>query len=284
MGFWNKLGKIALQAAPYVAAPFTGGASLMATGATQKLGQKWAAHDAKKAAEKGLAPSKFDKYLGMASGVAGAASSLSGGFGGALGGAGKVGAGVGKGANLSSIASASTKAGGTSGWQKALGMAADYGKSKLGNTGGGNQQGGGWEQMLQQVMASRNPGGEYGTPSFNPNSPQMPESPIGPSANFEQQQGGLGRTAQGPVMPRGGYDYDNNPMHQLNQNMPNLSQSIFQGRQDAMRDRDRYMSPPISESGGPVYEELPQEPAPYGDALTPPQGGARKRSPGAFSW
>lgn len=74
MSFWNKLGKIALQAAPYVAAPFTGGASLYAIPATQKLGQKWAEHDANEAISKGLAPSKFDKYLGMASSVAGMAS------------------------------------------------------------------------------------------------------------------------------------------------------------------------------------------------------------------
>ena len=86
MGFWNKLGKIALQAAPYVAAPFTGGASLLATGATQKLGQKWAQHDAEKAIAKGLAPSKFDKYLGMASMGAGLGSMA---FGGALGNLGK---------------------------------------------------------------------------------------------------------------------------------------------------------------------------------------------------
>lgn len=80
MGFWNKFGKIALQAAPYVAAPFTGGASLYAVPATQKIGQKWAASDANKAAAKGLAPSKFDKYLGMASNIAGMAGSA-GAFG-----------------------------------------------------------------------------------------------------------------------------------------------------------------------------------------------------------
>jgi len=91
MGFWNKLGKIALQAAPYVAAPFTGGASLMATGLTNQLGQKWAEHDARENAKKGLGPSSFDKWLGITSGAAGLASSLTGGFGGALSGASKAG-------------------------------------------------------------------------------------------------------------------------------------------------------------------------------------------------
>lgn len=38
-------------------------------------------------------------------------------------------------------------------------------------------------------------------------------------------------------MPRGGYSYDQNPMNFVNQNNPNLAQSIFQGRQTAMRDQ-----------------------------------------------
>lgn len=80
MGFWNKLGKIALVAAPYVAAPFTGGASLAFTGAANSAVKKWNEHDAKKAYEKGVAPSSFDKYLGMAGDVAGMAGGM-GAFG-----------------------------------------------------------------------------------------------------------------------------------------------------------------------------------------------------------
>jgi hypothetical protein len=76
MGFWNKLGKVALQAAPYVAAPFTGGASLYAVPATQKIGQKWSEHDANENAKKGLGPSSFDKFLNTASNYTGMASSL----------------------------------------------------------------------------------------------------------------------------------------------------------------------------------------------------------------
>jgi len=79
MGFksaMKKIGKIALTAAPYVAAPFTGGASLMATGLANKAVQKWSEHDAKEAVAKGLAPSKFDSVLGKVGGIAGLASSF----------------------------------------------------------------------------------------------------------------------------------------------------------------------------------------------------------------
>src|SRR3954466_12011963 len=105
MGFWNKLGKIALTAAPYVAAPFTGGASLAFTGAANQAVKAWSAHDAQKAAEKGLAPSGFDKYLGMAGDVAGMAGGM-----GAFGKTGTFGAGSFNGANK-----------GLTGWQNTLG-------------------------------------------------------------------------------------------------------------------------------------------------------------------
>jgi hypothetical protein len=79
MGFKSvlgKIGKIALTAAPYVAAPFTGGASLALTGLANKGVQKWSEHDAKVAESKGLAPSNFDKVLGKVGGYAGLASSF----------------------------------------------------------------------------------------------------------------------------------------------------------------------------------------------------------------
>jgi len=76
MSIWGSIGKIALQAAPYVAAPFTGGASLYAAPLTQKLGQSWSAHDNAARAEKGLGPSSFDNILNQASGYAGLASSM----------------------------------------------------------------------------------------------------------------------------------------------------------------------------------------------------------------
>ncbi len=75
MGFWNKLGKIALTAAPYVAAPFTGGASLAARPFANAAVQKWNEKDAQKNAAKGLAPSRTDQFIGMG-------GNLAGGFGG----------------------------------------------------------------------------------------------------------------------------------------------------------------------------------------------------------
>jgi len=154
VGFWNKLGKIALQAAPYVAAPFTGGASLMATGATQKLGQKWAEHDAKNAIAKGLAPSKFDKILGGISMGAGLASSM--GMGGAITGLSKAGAA----ANAARAASTAGKvSNGLSGWQNTLGKVGTGASIAMGASprgvgteqipgGGGNTGLGGWQGQL----------------------------------------------------------------------------------------------------------------------------------------
>lgn len=86
---WNwlkKVGKVALMAAPYVAAPFTGGASLMLAPAANALDKKWMQHDANANIAKGIAPSSFDKYLGMAGDVASMVAPT-----GALGAIGKVG-------------------------------------------------------------------------------------------------------------------------------------------------------------------------------------------------
>jgi len=175
MGFWNKLGKIALQAAPYVAAPFTGGASLMATGATQKLGQKWAEHDAKKAIEKGLAPSKFDKYLGMASTAAGLGSSFTGGFGlGSLGSKGASAASNAAGA-ASNVGKVANTAGKLTGWQKNLATAGKIGSTVLGNapmgagteaSGNPNNGIGGWQGALAAGLgqALQNQGGGSNAP------------------------------------------------------------------------------------------------------------------------
>jgi len=175
VGFWNKLGKIALQAAPYVAAPFTGGASLMATGATQKLGQKWAEHDAKKAIEKGLAPSKFDKYLGMASTAAGIGSSFTGGFGlGSLGSKGASAASNAAGA-AGKAATAAKTANQLTGWQKNLATAGKIGSTVLGNapmgagteaSGNPNNGIGGWQGALAAGLGQvlQNQGGGSNAP------------------------------------------------------------------------------------------------------------------------
>lgn len=74
MSIWSKLGKIGLAAAPYVAAPFTGGASLLAAPATNTALKKWNEHDATENMRKGLGPSSFDRIVGGASDMAGMAS------------------------------------------------------------------------------------------------------------------------------------------------------------------------------------------------------------------
>ena len=200
MGFKNvmkKIGKIALTAAPYVAAPFTGGASLMATGLANKAVQKWSEHDAKDAIAHGLEPSSFDRVLGKVGGVAGLASSFiptnALGAIGMLGKAGKAATTAGKVGQATSTAS---KIG------KVLNTA-----SKVGSIAG---------PAVGMIAAAR--GGQSRTGG------------IGPS------QQAVSRTA-GDVMPRGGYRYNQNPMNQLDQSSPNLSQSIFQGRQEAIKNQ-----------------------------------------------
>lgn len=82
----SKIGKVALTAAPYIAAPFTGGASLLGTGLANKAVGKWSEHSANENAKKGLAPSSFDKILGKVGNIASTASMfIPGGQLGALG-------------------------------------------------------------------------------------------------------------------------------------------------------------------------------------------------------
>lgn len=245
MGFWNKLGKIALQAAPYVAAPFTGGASLLATGATQKLGQKWAESDAKKAAAKGLGPSKFDKILGGISAGAGMASSFMPGSAlgkiGMLGKAGNTGKALtGWQGALSNVAKgASGKGGG--GWQGALGNLA---MSRVGGGGistppyieesggfGGGRGGGGWQETLRGVLDRSGPsndgvpnlGNRIGIPgdamNLGGDGRAIPRNPA--EGRFGQQM----LRQFGPVMGR------------QDQSNPNLALSIGAGRMEAIRNQ-----------------------------------------------
>ena len=190
MGFWNKLGKVALVAAPYVAAPFTGGASLMATSATQGLAKKWAQKDAEKAMAKGLAPSKFDRYLTMGGDVASLASGL-----GAFNSLGKAGQAV----------SATSKAGKAASTGSKIGSALKT-AGKVASVAG---------PTLATISAMRGSSNEGGlSPSANVVSSAVPRV--------------------GGVMPRGGYRWRDNPMNQVDQSSPNLAQSIFQGRQQAI--------------------------------------------------
>lgn len=252
MGFWNKLGKIALQAAPYVAAPFTGGASLMATGLTNQLGSKWAQHDAEKAIAKGLAPSKFDKYLGMASAGASLASGLTGGFGGKLlGSAGKVGSGIGKGANLASIAS---KAGtGASTASKLGGFT-----GQLANALGGG--GGGWQGQLAglagQVLANRGGGGGDEEESVVPQAPR--NQAITKPSSFQQRLNPIEMGRQAALQ--------NQPWRAGYQTTISDDGNLFTNQMPAIYPQYEPPSEP---------QQAPQNN--YGDTLTPRY--ARKRNP-----
>ena len=299
MGFWNKLGKIALQAAPYVAAPFTGGASLMATGATQKLGQKWAEHDAKKAIEKGLAPSKFDKYLGMASAGAGLASSFMGGGLGNIGKAGTVSSGVGKGAQLSSIASkagtgassaaklgnaakiasAAVGKGNVGGWQGAVGKLA--GKA-IGNKVIGqplDQPNQGWEGQLGSLLQKATAGD---------NSVPIDSSPIAPQVPVDTRASGY---VNGFPLNQGQPTRRNYNPIEAGRNAALMSQPWRVGYDvHAQGPDDAEGNPQVITTKNPAiypnYNPPVQAPPPsnqsgsiFGDQLTQRYGAARKRNP-----
>ena len=187
MGFWNKLGKIGLSVAPYVAAPFTGGASLAFTGAANQAVKKWSEHDARKAAEKGIAPSSFDRYLGMAGDVAGMAGGM-----GAFGKTGSTFSGQNFQGNNPKL----------SGWQNTVNKLGSATSRVMGGQGG-SMQGMGGDPYA------------YRTPPYFP----------------EQQNPGMGRFNQqarrmlGPVMGN------------MNQNNPNLAESIASGRMEAIQNQ-----------------------------------------------
>lgn len=191
MGIWNKIGKIALTAAPYVAAPFTGGMSLYAAPATNALAKKWEQSDAQKAMAKGIAPSSFDKYLGMAGDIAGMATPALAG-GGAFG-------------------KASSAFGGS--------KAAQIGN--IANAGMG---------IMGAISATKGPNTNAGSPDY------AGASQVGPASLYPPNEGDASRGI-GPTMPRGGYRFNQNPLNQLDQSNPNLSQALFQGRQEAIRNQ-----------------------------------------------
>lgn len=314
MGFWNKLGKIALTAAPYVAAPFTGGASLAATGLANKAVQKWSQKDAEKAMAKGLAPSKFDSVLGKVGNIASTASMfIPGGQLGALGKAGSTGAKLagtaGKLSNFQKIMggvsaatggsynprsggdtdyvrgdvnSVANRVGGRGGWQDALGSIFNRGGGGYGGgygtppfieeRGGFGSGGGGWQDALGGIL------GGYGRQALDSGGG---DSGGGYSRQPQPDYGGGGRQAVprqnpglGPVMPRGGYRYRDNPMNQLDQSNPNLAQSIFQGRQEAIRSQPFRGGYDVNtlHQGDPDYTTTTRMPEIYPNA-----GGGRRR-------
>ena len=173
MGFWNKLGKIALVAAPYVAAPFTGGASLAFTGAANKAAQKWSEHDAKKAIQQGKDPSKFDKYLLMTANGASLATGI-GAFSG--GGMTKSIGGTGNAGTLSATGQQ------LSGWQKNLQTAGNVASAMS-----GQPTGGGWQAGVAGLA------GEYLRNQANSDTPPNPvsQAPVPSSSASPHNSGGL---------------------------------------------------------------------------------------------
>jgi hypothetical protein len=244
MGFWNKLGKIALVAAPYVAAPFTGGASLAFTGAANQAVKKWSEHDANNAAKKGLAPSSFDKYLGMAGDVAGMAGGM-GAFGGKSG----------------TFGSNSFNAKGMSGWQNTLGKIGSASSNVLnqgqgqgyGINSGSPNAGGGYER------GSIGPSQAPGMNRFN----RQAQRQLGPvMGNMNQSNPNLAESIASGRMDamrnqpwRGGYDVqtqgDDDQI--ITSRMPQISP--FQRRQQQFS----YTPPGTNVSPTQDYGEAPED-------------------------
>lgn len=229
MGFWSKLGKLGLAVAPYVAAPFTGGASLMFAPATDAALGQWNRKDAEKRAAQGLGPSSFDKWLGIGSGVASIGSSLGAFSGlGALRGAGYVGKSV---SGVAKAASAAGKAGGIGGTlgniykganvaQQGLGMAAASGMFGGGDGGGDDSYSYGNEDRASS--GSGKPSAAY---TARQNRTSSSSSGIGPSGRYSNVDFG--------------FDY----------NDPNIADAIAAGRIQAQRDRGTY-NPSSYDYGG----------------------------------
>jgi hypothetical protein len=221
----KKVGKIALMAAPYVAAPFTGGASLMATGLANKAVQKWSEHDAKDAIAHGLEPSSFDRILNKVGTVSSLASSVIPTN--ALGAVGLLGKAGGAAAKVSGVA------GKTASILSNVNKASNIGGAALSTIAGR----GGAAQSDAQNPLSQASSNQSSNTGLGPT-----RTPLwGSSASQQAQQNQPGVLSS--VMPRGGYRYKQNPMNQLDQNVPNLAQSIFQGRQEAINNQKRRLQP-----------------------------------------
>lgn len=170
MGFWGSLGKTLLSAAPYVAAPFTGGASLLAAPMANKAVGAWNQRDANRGVLSG-----YDRAVGTAGNIAGLAGGM-GAFGkmGSTFGAQNFGGGGGLGPSQGFMPS-----GRGGGWQDAIsGVLGGNRNPYIMNYGGAGQGGGPninvdvlgrygqGPQMIppeiQQTMTTQIPGGGGG--------------------------------------------------------------------------------------------------------------------------
>jgi hypothetical protein len=236
----------------------------------------WSASDARKNAEKGLGPSKFDSYLDLAGNVAGMASGA--------GAMGKFGAGQYGGTSPSSwqgklgkatsvldnpmVMSANSKGSARFGGGYAGNRAADYegddmydspmaASNKKGGVSGFIDKLGGAKGIgaiaggvggaiaLKKILDSRS--NEHDVPKAESYGPGPEPRDMGTS-RFARQM----RRQLGPVMG------------QANQNNPNLALSIGQGRMDAMADQPfrggydvRHVEDYDEETGDPIYSYTP---------------------------
>ena len=248
MGFWGKLGKIALTAAPYVAAPFTGGASLAFTGLANQAVGAWNAKDAQKRAAQGLGPSSFDRAVGMAGNI----GSMAGG----MGAFGKIG-----GSNFSGDAFRGTGKGLT-GWQGNLAKAGGIGSNIMGQMGGLGQAAGGYQQQYEPTMGQQPIGGSNQAPGMNRFNRQARRT-LGPvMGNMDQSNPNLaeglasGRMEAIRNQPwRGGYDTQvlgNDGESVVTSRMPTISP--FQRNQQQFSYNSPNAPAPVDD-----YGEAPEE-------------------------
>jgi hypothetical protein len=169
MGFWNKLGQIALQAAPYVAAPFTGGMSLMAAPMTGNLANKLEDKADRETFEKtGVAPSR-----NMMNKIMGGVNTAAGIYGGA-----KVGDKLFGGDSPTNYVNNDIAKVASSGQGRGLGALGDFGKQFMNQQlGGGNT--GGFSGILNTL------GGEAPAPSVNASLPNTGGAELPPPPNLE---------------------------------------------------------------------------------------------------
>lgn len=203
MGFWSSLGKTLLEAAPYIAAPFTGGVSLLAAPLTSKATDVWIQKNAASDAAQGIAPSSYDKYLGMAGDIGSIGAGVYGGVAGLSG--------------LSSLGNAG----------KVLSMTAPIVGAAAGSALGGalgNKSGNPSSNSLPNTASSTR-GLSPSTNALNSlatsaRSPSM-GTQVGQAVNIGPGTGGVNSMGIGPSSQMAGFG--------ANQNNPNLANALSEG-------------------------------------------------------
>lgn len=215
MGFksvMKKIGKVALKVAPY--------AAMAIPGVGIPLGM--AISGASSAASKKIAGGSWKDAL------------ISGGIGAgtaAIGGKIPIkGIGPSSSAVSKSVANVASKATGEGGFKAGLGNVL---KGAIGGIGVPGVAGKGAQGALGSAIGSEIMGSVANRGQSNPNPYRTPDYNPSVGGAVSRPAAGTG----GGAMPKGGFRYSENPMNQYDQSSPNLSQSIFQGRQEAIRNQ-----------------------------------------------